>query len=402
MRIFRNLKQALRGLSQSKGNTFLMTLGILIGIASLTVIVAIGEGTKSAVLDRITNLGFGPDSFSVMAGSGRLFFSRTENPTSMTLADADDILAMPTVRMVVPRQRVSMKVISRGQFTETRVYGVTPDWETAREWQLSDGVFFDDEDMARKRRVILLGATPAKKLFPGGGAIGQKVRLGQVSFEVIGLLKEKGLTESGYDPDDRALIPLTTSMSRLLNQTHLHSIKVVAVSPERVGEVIEAVSKLLRKNHNLSPLAEDDFRFVTPEGIMQWVTQSEQALNRMLLLVSTVSLLVGGIVIMNILLVSIRERVREIGVRRSFGARRSDITQQFLFESVFVSLLGGLFGVATGLAISLLLKRFDFLPTRVTWEPFVLAFVFSSVIGLVFGIQPARQAARLSPEEAIR
>jgi len=402
MRIFRNLKQALRGLSQSKGNTFLMTLGILIGIASLTVIVAIGEGTKSAVLDRITNLGFGPDSFSVMAGSGRLFFSRTENPTSMTLADADDILAMPTVRMVVPRQRVSMKVISRGQFTETRVYGVTPDWETAREWELSDGVFFDDEDMARKRRVILLGATPAKKLFPGGGAIGQKVRLGQVSFEVIGLLKEKGLTESGYDPDDRALIPLTTSMSRLLNQTHLHSIKVVAVSPERVGEVIEAVSKLLRKNHNLSPLAEDDFRFVTPEGIMQWVTQSEQALNRMLLLVSTVSLLVGGIVIMNILLVSIRERVREIGVRRSFGARRSDITQQFLFESVFVSLLGGLFGVATGLAISLLLKRFDFLPTRVTWEPFVLAFVFSSVIGLVFGIQPARQAARLSPEEAIR
>ncbi len=402
MRIFRNLKQALRGLSQSKGNTFLMTLGILIGIASLTVIVAIGEGTKSAVLDRITNLGFGPDSFSVMAGSGRLFFSRTENPTSMTLADADDILAMPTVRMVVPRQRVSMKVISRGQFTETRVYGVTPDWETAREWQLSDGVFFDEEDMARKRRVILLGATPAKKLFPDGGAIGQKVRLGQVSFEVIGLLKEKGLTESGYDPDDRALIPLTTSMSRLLNQTHLHSIKVVAVSPERVGEVIEAVSKLLRKNHNLSPLAEDDFRFITPEGIMQWVTQSEQALNRMLLLVSTVSLLVGGIVIMNILLVSIRERVREIGVRRSFGARRSDITQQFLFESVFVSLLGGLFGVATGLAISLVLKRFDFLPTRVTWEPFVLAFVFSSVIGLVFGIQPARHAARLSPEEAIR
>ncbi len=402
MRIFRNLKQALRELSQSKGNTFLMTLGILIGIASLTVIVAIGEGTKSAVLDRITNLGFGPDSFSVMAGSGRLFFSRTENPTSMTLADADDILAMPTVRMVVPRQRVSMKMISRGQFTETRVYGVTPDWETAREWELSDGIFFDDDDMARKRRVILLGATPAKKLFPGGGAIGQKVRLGQVSFEVIGLLKEKGLTESGYDPDDRALIPLTTSMSRLLNQTHLHSIKVVAVSPERVGEVIEAVRQLLRKNHNLSPLAEDDFRFVTPEGIMQWVTQSEQALNRMLILVSTVSLLVGGIVIMNILLVSIRERVREIGVRRSFGARRSDITQQFLFESVFVSLLGGLFGVATGLAISLLLKRFDFLPTRVTWEPFALAFVFSSVIGLVFGIQPARQAARLSPEEAIR
>ncbi len=402
MRIFRNLRQALRGLGQSKGNTFLMTLGILIGIGSLTVIVAIGEGTKAKVLERIANMGFGPESFSVIAGSGRLFFARTENPTSMTLQDADDIRAMPTVRIVVPRQRVSIKAVYRANFTETRVYGATPDWEEARGWVLSDGEFFGDEDMERKRRVIVLGATPAKKLFEGEDPIGKKIRLGQVSFEVIGLLEEKGLTESGYDPDDRALIPLTTSMSRLLHQTHLDSIKVVAVSPEKVGEVMEAVRQLLRRNHNLSPLAEDDFRFITPEGIMQWVTQSEQALNRMLILVSTVSLLVGGIVIMNILLVSIRERVREIGIRRCFGARRSDITQQFLFESVFVSLLGGVFGVVFGLGVCFLLERFDLLPTRVTWEPFALAFAFSSVIGLVFGIQPARQAARLSPEETLR
>lgn len=402
MRIIRNLRQALRGLGQSKGNTFLMTLGILIGIGSLTVIVAIGEGTKAKVLERIANMGFGPESFSVIAGSGRLFFARTENPTSMTLQDADDIRAMPTVRIVVPRQRVSIKAVYRANFTETRVYGATPDWEEARGWVLSDGEFFGDEDMERKRRVIVLGATPAKKLFEGEDPIGKKIRLGQVSFEVIGLLEEKGLTESGYDPDDRALIPLTTSMSRLLHQTHLDSIKVVAVSPEKVGEVMEAVRQLLRRNHNLSPLAEDDFRFITPEGIMQWVTQSEQALNRMLILVSTVSLLVGGIVIMNILLVSIRERVREIGIRRCFGARRSDITQQFLFESVFVSLLGGVFGVVFGLGICFLLERFDLLPTRVTWEPFALAFAFSSVIGLVFGIQPARQAARLSPEETLR
>jgi len=402
MRIIRNLRQALRGLGQSKGNTFLMTLGILIGIGSLTVIVAIGEGTKAKVLERIANMGFGPESFSVIAGSGRLFFARTENPTSMTLQDADDIRAMPTVRIVVPRQRVSIKAVYRANFTETRVYGATPDWEEARGWVLSDGEFFGDEDMERKRRVIVLGATPAKKLFEGEDPIGKKIRLGQVSFEVIGLLEEKGLTESGYDPDDRALIPLTTSMSRLLHQTHLDSIKVVAVSPEKVGEVMEAVRQLLRRNHNLSPLAEDDFRFITPEGIMQWVTQSEQALNRMLILVSTVSLLVGGIVIMNILLVSIRERVREIGIRRCFGARRSDITQQFLFESVFVSLLGGVFGVVFGLGVCFLLERFDLLPTRVTWEPFALAFAFSSVIGLVFGIQPARQAARLSPEETLR
>ena len=149
-------------------------------------------------------------------------------------------------------------------------------------------------------------------------------------------------------------------------------------------------------------MADDDFRFVTPEGIMQWVTESEQALNRMLLLISTVSLLVGGIVIMNILLVSIRERIREIGVRRCFGARRSDITQQFLFESVFVSLLGGAMGAVLGWGLSEAFKNFDLLPTKITLDPFILAFGFSIIVGLVFGIHPARKAALLSPDETIR
>jgi putative ABC transport system permease protein len=228
------------------------------------------------------------------------------------------------------------------------------------------------------------------------------VRVGDVFFQVIGLLEEKGLTESGYDPDDRSLIPLTTSISRLTHQTYLHSAKVMALSPSQVKKTMEDVSLILRENHNLSPLADDDFRFVTPEGIMQWVTESAQALNRMLILISTVSLLVGGIVIMNILLVSIRERVREIGIRRCFGARRSDITQQFLFESVFVALLGGILGTGIGLAISIIFQRFDLLPTKITWEPFALAFAFSTLIGLVFGIQPARKAAMLSPEESLR
>ncbi len=189
--------------------------------------------------------------------------------------------------------------------------------------------------MKRKRKVIVLGATPARKLFGEEDPLGKRVRVRDVHFEVIGLLETKGLTESGYDPDDRALIPLATSISRLTNETHLHSIKVLAMRPDLVPQTMENVRFLLRRNHNLSPLAEDDFRFVTPKGIMEWVTESEQAMNRMLILISTVSLLVGGIVIMNILLVSIRERIREIGIRRCFGARRSDITQQFLFESVF-------------------------------------------------------------------
>ena len=402
MRIFKNLIQALRGLKLNRGNTLLMTLGVMVGIASLTVIVAIGIGIKVKVLDRISNLGFGPESFSVMAGAGKMFFSRSKNTTSMSLQDAEDLLALPTVRLVVPRQRKRMQIINKKEFTSTRVYGVTPDWQRARGWQVVDGVFLSDTDLDRKKKVVVLGATPVRKLFKDTDPIGKMVRLQNNYYEVIGLLREKGLTESGYDPDDRALIPLTTSMSRLTHETHLHSIKVVTLDASQVPKTMEAVKRVLRRNHNLSILSEDDFRFVTPEGIMEWVTESAQAMNRMLILISTVSLLVGGIVIMNILLVSISERVREIGIRRCFGARKSDITLQFLFESILVSLLGGILGIGLGLSISFGLKRLDILPTQVTWEPFVLSFVFCTLIGLIFGIHPARKAALMSPEESIR
>ena len=402
MRIFKNLRQALRGLKLNRGNTLLMTLGVMIGIASLTVIVALGFGIKVKVLDRISNLGFGPESFSVMAGAGKMFFSRSKNTTSMSLQDAEDLLSLPTVRLVVPRQRKRMQIINKKEFTSTRVYGVTPDWQRARGWHVVDGVFLSDSDLDRKKKVVVLGATPVRKLFKGKDPIGKMVRLQNNYYEVIGLLQEKGLTESGYDPDDRALIPLTTSMSRLTHETHLHSIKVVTLDASQVPKTMEAVKRVLRRNHNLSILSEDDFRFVTPEGIMEWVTESAQAMNRMLILISTVSLLVGGIVIMNILLVSISERVREIGIRRCFGARKSDITLQFLFESILVSLLGGILGIGLGLSISFGLKRLDILPTQVTWEPFVLSFVFCTLIGLIFGIHPARKAALMSPEESIR
>ena len=402
MRIFKNFRQALRGLRLNRGNTLLMTIGVMIGIASLTVIVAIGFGIKVKVLDRIANMGFGPESFSVMAGAGKMFFSRSKNTTSMSLQDAEDLLALPTVRLVVPRQRKRMQIINKKEFTNTRVYGVTPDWQRARGWHVADGVFLSDSDLDRKRKVVVLGATPVRKLFKNTDPIGKMVRLQNNFYEVIGLLQEKGLTESGYDPDDRALIPLTTSMARLTRETHLHSIKVVTLDASQVPETMEAVKHVLRRNHSLSILSEDDFRFVTPEGIMEWVTESAQAMNRMLILISTVSLLVGGVVIMNILLVSIRERVHEIGIRRCFGARKSDITLQFLFESVLVSLLGGILGIGLGLSICFGLQRFDILPTQVTWEPFVLSFVFCTLIGLIFGIHPARKAALMSPEEAIR
>ncbi|MBI5427457.1 MAG: ABC transporter permease [Nitrospinae bacterium] len=379
-----------------------MTLGVVIGIASLTVIVAIGEGAKAKVLARISDMGFGPEAFSVAAGAGRLFFARTKTPTTLTLADVDDIRAMPTVQAAVPHQRQSMRMVYKRNNTFTRVYGVTPEWQSARLWKLSDGSFFTDEDMKRKAKVAVLGATPAGKLFGDEDPVGKMVRIGKVYFRVAGVLEKKGVTESGFDPDDRVIVPLSTSISRLFRQTWLFSIRIHTLDPSMVQETMEGVRQLLRKNHNLSVFAEDDFRFITPEGIMEWVTAEERALNRMLVLISAVSLLVGGIVIMNIMLVSIRERIREIGIRRCFGARRSDITQQFLFESIFVSILGGIAGCALGVTISFVLKNLHVLAAKPTWESFVVAFAFSAAVGLVFGIQPARKAASLSPEETIR
>lgn len=402
MRVTRNLRQALHGVTVNKGNTILMTLGVIIGIASLTIIVAIGEGTKQKALERIIEMGFGTDSFMTMAGAGKLFFGKAQMPTNLTLEDVDDIRALPTVQLVIPMQSMSMRAVYKRNNTFSSVNGVTPPWRPSGQWVMSDGVFFTDEDMDRKAKVVVLGATPARKLFQNEDPIGKMIRIGSVYFKVIGVMKQKGVTESGHDPDDRMVIPLTTSTSRLFHQTYLRNMKIQVTSPSLVLTTMDNVRQILRRNHNLSFLADDDFRFVTPEGIMEWITREQQAMNSMLILISTVSLLVGGIVIMNIMLVSISERIREIGVRRCFGARRSDITQQFLFESVFVSLLGGALGIILGVAISSALKKSGLLPAYISWEPFVLAFLFSTAVGLIFGIQPARKAAFLNPEETLR
>tara|TARA_B100000686_G_C16581607_1_gene858425 strand:+ start:25 stop:918 length:894 start_codon:yes stop_codon:yes gene_type:complete len=292
----------------------------------------------------------------------------------------------------------------RRKFAYTRVYGVTPDWPIVRNWEIPDGRFFDENDMERKRKVAVIGSTPLKDLFGEIDPIGKTVRLNQTFFEIIGVLQEKGVTESGYDPDDRFLIPLTTSTSRLLNQTHLHSIRVQSLGPEYVSETMKEVTRILRRNHKLSVLAANDFRYVTPTGIMDWVTEQKQVMNRMLLMISSVSLLVGGIVIMNIMLVSIKERVHEIGVRRCFGARRLDITQQFLFESILISLLGGFIGVVFGYALAWVLKELApvSIPMSLTIEPFLTSFILCGLIGLIFGTQPARNAAALNPEETLR
>ena len=402
MRLLRIATEAIRGLKHNKVNLVLMMLGIVIGIASLTVIVAIGEGTKTKVLARISQFGFGADAIYIGSGSGKVFSHRRKRSTTLTLEDADVLKELENIKLMAPYQGKRMRTIYKKESSFTRINGITPEWFPARNWRITDGDYISDDDLKNMSKVCVIGATPSKKLFKDEDPIGKFIRLNRVYFKVIGLLEEKGVTESGYDPDDRIVIPLTTSSRRLFQQTHLSSIRLQMHNPSNAEETIEQVRSILRERHHLSQTAEDDFRIITPEVLMKWITRSKKTMTIMLGLISTISLLVSGIVIMNIMLVSVNERVKEIGIKRSFGAKKKDILIQFLMESTFISIFGGMIGLLLGAVISFSLSNFTQLAATMSWQPFVLAFVFSAVVGILFGIQPARKATLMNPVQALK
>lgn len=402
MRIFRIAVEAMRGLRSNKVNLILMILGIVIGIASLTVIVAIGEGAKTKVLERISQFGFGSDAIYIGAGAGKVFSHRRKRANTLTMEDAEILGELENVKLVAPYQGKRMRTVYRNESTHTRINGITPEWFPARNWKVNDGEYISDEDVRSMSKVCVIGATPVKKLFKDTDPIGKFVRINRVYFKIIGLLEEKGVTESGYDPDDRIVIPLSTSARRLFQQTHLNSIRLQMYDPDQARETIEQVRFILRNRHHLVPTAEDDFRIITPEVLMKWITRSKETMTIMLGMISTISLLVSGIVIMNIMLVSVNERVREIGIRRSFGARKSDVLLQFLMESTFASLAGGFMGLVLGMLISAVLSTLTKIPATISWQSFAAAFFFSVTIGILFGLQPARKATLMNPVQALR
>lgn len=402
MRFIRIAREAIRGLKSNKVNLVLMMLGIIIGIASLTVIVAIGEGAKTQVLERISQFGFGSEAIYIGAGAGKVFSHRRKKATSLTMEDADVLRELENVKLIAPYQGKRMRVIYKKESSHIRINGITPEWFTARNWEISDGEYISYEDVRDMSKVCIIGATPRKKLFKDEDPIGKFLRINRVYFKVIGLLEEKGVTQSGYDPDDRMVIPLSTSARRLFRQTHLSSLRIQMQNPGQAKETIEQIRSILRERHHLSPTAEDDFRIITPDVLMKWITKSKQTFTIMLGLISTISLLVSGIVIMNIMLVSVNERIKEIGIKRSFGARKSDTLLQFLMESTFISLAGGMLGLVLGAAISISISAFTKMSASINWVSFVLAFIFSVTVGILFGIQPARKATLMNPVQALK
>lgn len=402
MRIIRIALEAIKGLKSNKVNLVLMMLGIIIGIASLTVIVSIGEGAKTQILDRISQFGFGSEAVYIGSGAGKVFSHRRKRAITLTLQDAEILGELDNVKLVAPYQGKRLRTIYKKESTNTRINGITPEWFAARTWEVTDGDYITDEDVMGMRKVCVIGTTPMKKLFKGEDPIGKFVRINKVFFKVIGIMEEKGVTESGYDPDDRIVIPLSTSARRLFRQVHLNSIRLQLHDAHQTKDTIEQVRSILRERHHLASTAEDDFRIITPDVLVEWITKSKRTLTIMLGMISTLSLLVSGIVIMNIMLVSVNERVKEIGIKRSFGAKKSDILMQFLFESTFVSLSGGMLGLVLGGVINLLVTIFSPIKATMSWESFVLAFLFSALVGILFGIQPALKATLMNPVQALR
>jgi len=401
MRPLRIAGVGIEALAAHKLRTFLMTAGTLVGVAALTVVMAMGEGTRRKIMKRIQN--FGPDAIMIPAGGGKRP-GPDMSTTTLTLQDADAIRRdVPGLRIVSPMAwSFQMSVKRDDRHYQAIVWGVEPGWHDAWRWYTVTGEGISAADLATKAPVCVLGQTVKRELFGEEYAIGQHIYINRVRLRVAGVLGERGASPMGGDFDNRVILPLTTAMRRVMNVDHLGAIRVITDDPARLDEQAEAIGRLLRKRHHIEPPEEDDFRVITAEIIARFATGSSRTLSILLAVLAGLSLVVGGVVLMNILLISVKERTKEIGLRRAVGASRRDVFTQFLAESLSVTLLGMAAGLLVGCGLCGALPRFSRVPIAISWEPIALAAAAAVAVGTFFGIQPARRAARLDPVEALR
>ncbi len=403
MMIFAIFKIAIRALQRNALRTLLTMLGIIIGVGAVIAMVSIGNGAKAQVEARIASLG--QNVIMVFSGSvSRGGFSMGFGSAgTLTQADFDAVRReIPGVAGASPEVRANAQVAFGSQNTQVQVTGVGEDYVSVRAWTLASGDNFTDVDVRNANKVCLIGKTTSDTLFGDGDPVGQIVRIKNAPFTVVGALAPKGATGFGNDQDDVIYVPYTSAMKRLSGGTAFRSFVVQAATPESVPEVTQAITDLLRQRHRIQEGRDDDFIIRTQQEISETATETSKIMTMLLGSIAGVSLLVGGIGIMNIMLVSVTERTREIGVRLAVGARSGDILLQFLTEAVTLSVLGGLVGIGTGLAISQLVSAKLGWPTLVSSSSIMLSFAFSGAIGIFFGFYPARKAAQLDPIDALR
>jgi len=400
MKILRVVGVSAGAILKHKVRTFLIVLAIVIGIATLTVIVALTQGANKKILQQINN--FGPDAIMIHSGGGKMRGPSTASEANLTRKDIADIQDIEGVKLVSPFQvSLDMAVKYGNKFTTSWVFGVESSWQEAWKRGVSKGDFISDSDNEQLSKVCVIGQTAAKDLFGDVNPIGENILVENVSFKVAGILEKRGQSPVGTDFDNLILIPFTTASRRLMNQPlYIAMARAVVFNPPQIKTITAKIREILRANHHLAEIEEDDFKITSPEEITRMIKSTSQTLNIFLWLVGVISPFVGGIVLMNIMLMAVSERKREIGLRRAVGAKKKHIIFQFLSESLMLTFTGGIFGVVLGVIIAFLFSLSG-KPISITWQPFAVAFLFSAIIGLFFGIYPARKAAALDPAGAL-
>ena len=394
---------ALRALRRNKLRSSLTALGIIIGVASVVAMVAVGNGAQARITSQISALG--QNLLTVFAGSKHSggVNSGLGSASTITLADASAIAREVTdVVAMSPEVSTTAQAIANGRNWSTSIVGESPDYLKIRDWKLAAGSMFTERDTRGAVKVAVIGSKTANELFGPLNPVGQSVRIKNIPFVIIGLLESKGAGMGGQNQDDRIIIPYTTAMKRLTGDKYLRSVNLQIISASRMEAAQQQLTSLLRQRHRLTTGQDDDFNIFNQKEIADTVNSVSRIITLLLGAVAGISLLVGGIGIMNIMLVSVTERTREIGIRIAVGAQPGDIRLQFLIEAVTLSLLGGLIGVLSGVGAAQLVGVVADFHAVVSTGSIILAFGVSTAIGVFFGLYPAHKAAALNPIEALR
>ena len=398
------LKVAITAIMSNKSRTLLSTLGIIIGVAAVITMMAIGQGSKDSIRADLQK--WGTNLLTVRPG-GEMRGGVRLDPSSMQtlkMADYESIRDDATlITHISPEVTASGQVIYGAKNTNSTIYGESPDYMTIKLWDIEQGQCFNEEDVRKNAKVCVVGKTVVQELFgdKNFNCVGKTIRYKSIPFRIIGVLKGKGYNNWGMDQDNVIIAPYTTVMKRLSAQTHFNSFNLSVMTEDLSNDAIEQVSKILRINHKLKDGDDDDFNIRSQQEMMETMSSTMGTLQTVLVVAAAFSLLVAGIGIMNIMLVSVTERTREIGLRMSVGARGRDISRQFLIESIMISLSGGLLGIGLGYLFTWIAISIGFPATVPIWSV-IVSFGVCAFIGLIFGIIPARKAARLDPIEALR
>ena len=402
MNLKENLRIAYRSLMANKMRSALTMLGIIIGVGAIITMISIGRGAREDVEERIKSLG--TNVLVVIPGSlrrGAVFLGRGTVRT-LKLEDAEEIeRRVRYVSMVAPEASGGGQVKYKDKNTNAPIIGTVPEYQVVMNFKPEKGSFFSDLDVLYMRRVCVLGKEVADELFEDEDPVGKTIRINNIPFRVLGVMEEKG-GPPWMNPDNWVLIPITTAQKRLLGIDHLRSINVQVIGEEYMEEAEKEIERILRRRHRLPPNKENDFTIRRQTEFLEMMERTTRSFTFLLGGIAAISLIVGGIGIMNIMLVSVTERTREIGIRKAVGAKKRDILLQFLIESLVLSLIGGGIGILLGVVGSRIVSHLAGWRTAISWDSISLAFFFSAAVGIFFGIYPARKAAKLNPIEALR